>query len=84
VGAVQPFEVTVALKVPDWLTVIDDVVAPVLQTYVPAVVSSCSVTLPPVQKVVGPVALIEEPADLVTTLDEAVAEQLLLLVMVTV
>lgn len=52
-----PVCVTTTVYVPDVVTFIDCVVAPVLQVYVEPVFA-VSVTLPPLQKVVGPLALI--------------------------
>lgn len=49
-----PF-VTFTVYVPDELTVMDCVVAPVLQVF-PVALDEVNVTLPPVQKVVGPLA----------------------------
>src|SRR5258707_15094743 len=55
-AALQPFApVTATLKVPDEATVIDCVVAPLDQAYEEPL-DAVSVTLPPAQKVVGPLA----------------------------
>ena len=60
-----------------------EVVAPVLHAYVANEESTFKPTLPPVQKVVGPVALIVGAVELTTTVLEAVALQLDPLVRVT-
>ena len=64
--------------------VIVEVVAPVLQLYVAKDESTFNPTLPPVQKVVGPVALIVAFEEFTTTARDAVAVQLPVLVIVTV
>src|ERR1043165_8565729 len=56
--ALQPFAVTVTLKLPEPTTVIDCVVAPFDQAYVPPAGDAVSVTLPGAQNVVGPLAAI--------------------------
>jgi len=68
--AVQPLPSrTVTVYMFDWLTVIDCVVAPVLHEYeYPA--GADSVTLPPLQKVVGPEGVIVADGDATETVTD--------------
>ena len=54
--AEHPFDVTVTVKLPEVVTVMACVVCPLLQLYEPAE-DAVSVTLAPLQKVVGPLGV---------------------------